>query len=176
MNAKKNLCAMIPADLHAKVIAEKEQLALSTLGEYVELVLKEHFEGGKTIMAATKTLAFQISEELDQRLKNFIAAEKKRGRKISQKEFVISLIEQALAEADEEFEAAEAAAAEDLADGVEDMDQEDEVTSDVESDEDAEPDDAPEGDAEADAALADCAGADAGYDDPAFGADAERAV
>ena len=69
MNAKKNLCAMIPADLHAKVIAEKEQLALSTLGEYVELVLKEHFEGGKTIMAATKTLAFQISEELDQRLK-----------------------------------------------------------------------------------------------------------
>lgn len=86
MNAKKNLCAMIPADLHAKVIAEKEQLALSTLGEYVELVLKEHFEGGKTIMAATKTLAFQISEELDQRLKNFIAAEKKRGRKISQKE------------------------------------------------------------------------------------------
>lgn len=98
MNAKKNLCAMIPADLHAKVIAEKEQLALSTLGEYVELVLKEHFEGGKTIMAVTKTLAFQISEELDQRLKNFIAAEKKRGRKISQKEFVIGLIEQALAE------------------------------------------------------------------------------
>ena len=49
-------------------------------------------------MAATKTLAFQISEELDQRLKNFIAAEKKRGRKISQKEFVIGLIEQALAE------------------------------------------------------------------------------
>lgn len=76
MDAKKNLCAMIPADLHAKVIAEKEQLALSTLGEYVELVLKEHFEGGKTIMAATKTLAFQISEELDQRLKNFIATEK----------------------------------------------------------------------------------------------------
>ena len=47
-------------------------------------------------MAATKTLAFQITEELDQRLKNFIAAEKKHGRKISQKEFVIGLIEQAL--------------------------------------------------------------------------------
>jgi len=98
MDAKKNLCAVIPADLHAKVIAEKEQLALNTLSEYVELVLKEHFEGGRTIMAATKTLAFQISEELDQRLKNFIAAEKQRGRKISQKEFVIGLIEQALAE------------------------------------------------------------------------------
>ena len=98
MDAKKNLCAVIPADLYAKVIAEKEQLALNTLGEYVELVLKEHFEGGRTIMAATKTLAFQISEELDQRLKNFIAAEKQRGRKISQKEFVIGLIEQELAE------------------------------------------------------------------------------
>ena len=98
MEAKKNLCGMIPENLHAKAIEEKEQLGLKTLGDYVELVLKERFEGGKTIMAATKTLAFQISEELDQRLKNFIAAEKKRGRKISQKEFVIGLIEQALAE------------------------------------------------------------------------------
>ena len=97
MDAKKNLCAMIPADLHAKVIAEKEQLALSTLGEYVELVLKEHFEGGKTIMAATKTLAFQIPEELDLRIKNYLAAEKERtGKKVSQREFIVGLIEQAL--------------------------------------------------------------------------------
>ena len=97
MNAKKNLCAMIPADLHAKVIAEKEQLALSTLGEYVELVLKEHFEGGKTIMAATKTLAFQIPEELDLRIKNYLAAEKERtGKKVSQREFIVGLIEQTL--------------------------------------------------------------------------------
>lgn len=98
MEAKKNLCAMIPADLHAKVIAEKEQMELRTLAEYVERILRERFEGGKMTMADTKTLAFQISEELDQRLKNFIAAEKKCGRKISQKEFVIGLIEQALAE------------------------------------------------------------------------------
>ena len=98
MEAKKNLCAMIPADLHAKVIAEKERLELKTLAEYVERILREHFEGGRATMAGTKTLAFQISEELDQRLKNFIAAEKKRGRKISQKDFVIGLIEQALAE------------------------------------------------------------------------------
>ena len=98
MEAKKNLCAMIPADLHAKVIAEKEQMELRTLAEYVERILRERFEGGKMKMAGTKTLAFQISEELDQRLKNFIAAEKKCGRKISQKEFVIGLIEQALAE------------------------------------------------------------------------------
>ena len=98
MGDKKNLCAMIPAQLHAKVMAEKEQLALGTLAEYVEMVLIQHFEGGNVTMAATKTLAFQIPEELDRRLKNFIAAEKKRGKKISQKEFVIGLIEQALAE------------------------------------------------------------------------------
>ena len=95
MEAKKNLCGMIPEELHARAVAEKEQLGLKTLGEYVELILKEHFEGGIT-MAATKTLVFQITEELDQRLKNFIAAEKKHGRKITQKEFVIGLIEQAL--------------------------------------------------------------------------------
>ena len=97
MEAKKNLCAMIPADLHAQVIAEKEQLALNTLGEYVEMILKEHFEGGKTTMAATKTLAFQISEELDLRIKNYLASEKERtGKKVSQREFIVGLIEQAL--------------------------------------------------------------------------------
>ena len=104
-------------------------------------------------MGKTRTMAFQVSEELFQQIKDYLARyEQTYHRRLSQKEFVIGLIEQALAEADEEFEAAEAAAAEDLADGVEDMNQEDEVTSDVESDEDAEPDDAPEGDA----VLADC--------------------
>ena len=46
MEAKKNLCGMIPEELHARAVAEKEQLGLKTLGEYVELILKEHFEGG----------------------------------------------------------------------------------------------------------------------------------
>ena len=51
-------------------------------------------------------------------------------------------------------------------DEADEANQESEVDSDADVDEDAEPDDAPEGDAEADAALADCGGADAGYDDP----------
>lgn len=106
MEAKKNLCGMIPEELHARAVAEKEQLGLKTLGEYVELILKEHFEGGIT-MAETKTLAFKITEELDQRLKDFIAAEKKRDRKITQKEFVIGLIEQALAEYEAQNQPAE---------------------------------------------------------------------
>lgn len=96
METTRNLCAQIPISLHDKVREEKEALGLS-LSEYVTKVLKEYFEGGNTTMAATKTLAFQISEELDQRLKNYLAAEKERtGKKVSQKEFVVGLIEQAL--------------------------------------------------------------------------------
>ena len=47
MEGKKNLCAMIPAELHAKIMAEKEQLELNTLAEYVERIFTEHFEGGQ---------------------------------------------------------------------------------------------------------------------------------
>ena len=172
----KGVTCKIPLDLHNRITEEIKQNE-STMSKFIEQIILEHYAKGVTTMGKTRTMAFQVSEELFQQIKEYLARyEQTYHRKLSQKEFVISLIEQALAEADEEFAAAEAAAAEDLSDGVEDMDQEDEVTSDVESDEDAEPDDEPEVDAEADAALADCAGADAEYDDPAFGADAERAV
>ena len=172
----KGLTCKIPLDLHNRISEEIKQNE-STMSKFIEQIILEHYAKGVTTMGKTRTMAFQVSEELFQQIKEYLARyEQTYHRRLSQKEFVIGLIEQALAEADEEFAAAEAAAAEDLSDGVEDMDQEDEVTSDVESDEDAEPDDEPEVDAEADAALADCAGADAEYDDPAFGADAERAV
>lgn len=171
----KGLTCKIPLDLHNRISEEIKQNE-STMSKFIEQIILEHYAKGATTMGKTRTMAFQVSEELFQQIKEYLARyEQTYHRKLSQKEFVIGLIEQALAEADEEFEAAEAAAAEDLADEIEDMDQEDEVTSDVESDEDAEPDDASEGDAEADAALADCT-YDAGQDDPAFGADAERAV
>ena len=172
----KGLTCKIPLELHDRITAEIKQNE-STMSKFIEQIILEHYAKGATTMGKTRTMAFQVSEELFQQIKEYLARyEQTYHRRLSQKEFVISLIEQALAEADEEFEAAEAAAAEDLADEIEDMDQEDEVTSDVESDEDAEPDDVPEGDAEADAVLADCAGAYSRYDDPAFGADAERAV
>ena len=172
----KGLTCKIPLDLHNRISEEIKQNE-STMSKFIEQIILEHYAKGATTMGKTRTMAFQVSEELFQQIKEYLARyEQTYHRRLSQKEFVIGLIEQALAEADEEFEAAEAATAEDLADEVENMDQEDEVTSDVESDEDAEPDDALESGAEADAALADCAGADAGYDDPAFGADAERAV
>lgn len=91
---KKNLCAMIPESLHSRVRAEQEQLAL-TLSEYVEKIIREHFEGGTKAMAnGTGTLALQISEELFFRLKEHLS---KHG--MTQKEFIIGLIETALTDA-----------------------------------------------------------------------------
>lgn len=67
---KKNLCAMIPESLHKKVREEQEEWGIK-LNEYMERILKDHFEKGEREMAnGTRTLAFQVSEEFFQRLKN----------------------------------------------------------------------------------------------------------
>ena len=51
----------------------------------------------------TRTLAFQISEEFFQRIKTYLEKESKRlGRKVTQRDFVLGLIEQALDEAERE--------------------------------------------------------------------------
>ena len=98
MEGTRNLCAQIPISLHDMVREEKEALGLP-LSEYVTNSLKEHLEGGQHNMATEgiKTLAFQISASLDQRIKNYLAAEKERtGKRVSQKDFVVGLIVQAL--------------------------------------------------------------------------------
>lgn len=101
MEETRNFCAQIPVSLHEKVREEKDALGLA-LSEYVTKILKEHFEGGTKIMTM-KTLAVQIPEELDLRIKNYLAAEKERtGQKISQKDFVVGIIVKAL----DEYEAA----------------------------------------------------------------------
>ena len=96
MENRKNLCAMIPEALHTQARTEQEQMNL-TLSQYVEMVLKEHFENGGKKMAngTTRTLAFQISEELFGRIKAHL---KVTG--LSQKDFVLGLIEQALKDAE----------------------------------------------------------------------------
>ena len=90
----KNLCAQIPASLHARVREEQERLG-QTLGAYVAQILTEHFEqrekGGKAMSGNTRTLAFQVSEDLFGRLKAYLAA-----NHISQRQFVVGLIEEAL--------------------------------------------------------------------------------
>ena len=93
MENMKNLCAPIPEALHAQVMQEKEQLG-QTLSEYVQQVLSEHFNRKDSkAMGNTRPMAIQIPEELFLQLKDYL---QKHGLK--QKEFVIGLIQQALAE------------------------------------------------------------------------------
>ena len=52
-------------------------------------------------MEFTKTLAFQIPEDLFNRIKDHLEREKQRtGKRLTQRDFVIGLIEQALEEAE----------------------------------------------------------------------------
>ena len=77
-----------------------------TVSQYIEMVIREHRNGGIT-MANSKTLAFQVSEEFFRRIKDHLARyEQVFHKKLTQREFVLGLIEQALEEAEEEFEAA----------------------------------------------------------------------
>lgn len=106
------LTVSIPDDLHQKIREELEKQGITT-SQFIEQAVTNFFENpkGETNMA-TRTLAFQVSEELFQRVKAYLARyEEIYHRKLSQKEFVIGLIEAELDEADEEFAAAEAASA-----------------------------------------------------------------
>lgn len=114
MTETKNLCAQIPLALHSKVCGERERLEKTT-SEYITQLLMEYYEmkenGGSTTMAAngSRTMAFQIPEELFQRIKNHLERETARtGRKVTQREFVLGLIEEALNKADLEYERAAA--------------------------------------------------------------------
>ncbi len=106
---QKNLCAMLPAELHSQVRAEQEQAGL-TLSAYMTQLLTDYYEGGKEKMEkGTRTMAFQMPEEMFQRLKRRLERESERtGKKVSQKEFVLGLIQRALDEAEREEEGGDA--------------------------------------------------------------------
>ena len=100
---KRNLCAMIPVELHERVRAAQEQAGV-TLSVYITELLTDYYERGKEKMSnGIRTMAFQMPEELFERLKAHLERESARtGKKISQKQFVLDLIRQALDEADRE--------------------------------------------------------------------------
>ena len=106
----KGVTCKIPLDLHNR-ISEEIRETESTMSKFIERIITEHYEkGAVTVMEKGRTLAFQVSEELFQRVKEYLEAyEKAYHRRLTQKEFVVGLIEQALEEAEEEFEAARAA-------------------------------------------------------------------
>lgn len=107
MEPQKNLCAQIPLSLHAKVREEQEKSGQS-LSAYMTQLLTNYYERGEKAMEFTKTLAFQIPEELFSRIKDHLEREKQRtGKKLSQKDFVIGLIERELEEAERQVAAAQ---------------------------------------------------------------------
>ena len=106
----KGVTCKIPLDLHNRISEELRETE-STMSKFIEMIIQEHYEkGAGKVMAKGRTLAFQVSEELFQRVKEYLERfEKVHHHRLTQKEFIIGLIEQALEEAEEEFEAAEAA-------------------------------------------------------------------
>ena len=106
MAETKNLCAQISIDLHRKICDAKDQAGLTT-AQYITNLLTEYFEmkenGGTAAMtnSTTRTMAFQIPEVFFQRIKAHLDRETARtGHKLTQREFVLGLIEQALNEAE----------------------------------------------------------------------------
>ena len=98
---QKNLCAMIPAELHSQVRAAQEQAGV-TLSAYITELLTNYYEKGNEKMAeGIRTMAFQIPKEMFQRLKRHLERESERtGKKVTQKQFVLDLVQKALDEAE----------------------------------------------------------------------------
>ena len=108
MAETKNLCAQIPIALHERVSEERERLSQTT-SEYITNLIQNYYnmmelqKGGSNMMEKGRTMAFQIPEELFQRIKRHLERETLRtGKKLTQREFVLTLITQALDEADAE--------------------------------------------------------------------------
>ena len=112
MPATKNLCAQISLELHQKISDAREESGLTT-AQYITQLLTEYYEmkenGGKMTMATnSRTMAFQIPEELFMRIKTHLERETARtGRKLTQREFVLGLIEEALEAAERQADSPE---------------------------------------------------------------------
>ena len=91
-NEKKGIIVRIDADLHAEVrqYLEKHEM---TMAEFVTLALQDELHPKFNIkeernMGNMRTLAFQVPEELFQKIKDYL-----QRNNMTQKEFVIGLIE-----------------------------------------------------------------------------------
>ena len=111
MAETKNLCAQIPISLHERVSEERERLGQTT-SEYITQLIQEYYnrmenqKGGSSMTEKSRTMAFQIPEELFQRIKQHLERESLRtGRKLTQRDFVLGFITQALDAAEVERDA-----------------------------------------------------------------------
>lgn len=101
------LTVTLPDDLHAQIRRELEEQGITT-GQFIEMVVTKYFTKGKEGVdnMANRTIAFQVSEELYQRIKDYLKHyEETYGQKLTQKDFMVQLIEAELEAADEEAEA-----------------------------------------------------------------------
>lgn len=105
MEERKNLCAMLPVALHARVRQEQEKAGMA-LGEYVEIMITKYYDwkDGKIMTGEMRTLAAQIPTALFDRLDRYL---KERG--IKKKDFLVDIITRTLeaAEADETLDPTE---------------------------------------------------------------------
>ena len=99
------LTVTIPDDLHQQIRDELERQGITT-AQFIEQAVTTFFEKPKGVSnMATRTLAFQVSEELLQRIKTFLARyEQIYHRRLSQKEFLVNLIERELDQAEKNYE------------------------------------------------------------------------
>lgn len=96
----KNLCAPIPAELHAQ-LRQRQEASGQTLGQYMtELITKFYEQEGKPTMKENqRTVAFQVSTELFEQFKDYL---KRKG--IKQNAFFLNCIQQALEESEQRAE------------------------------------------------------------------------
>ena len=98
----KGITCKIPLDLHEQISEEMRESG-RTVSQYMEMIIREHLEGGSS-MSKTRTMAFQVSEELFRKIKEYLARyEEIYHRKLTQRDFVLGLIESALEEAEDDF-------------------------------------------------------------------------
>lgn len=100
MEETRGITVKVALALHTQAKADQEARRM-TMSEYITMVLEEHFnpnhkmKGGDDMKKDTRTMAFQIDEVLFQRIKDYL-----HRTGLSQKSFVVGLIEHALSEAE----------------------------------------------------------------------------
>ena len=65
----KGITCKIPLDLHNR-ISEDIRESESTMSKFIEMVINEHYMKGANGMSKMRTMAFQVSEEFFQRIKD----------------------------------------------------------------------------------------------------------
>ena len=92
MEPTKNLCAPIPASLHAR-LRERQEASGKTLGQYMTWLITKFYEEEEkpTMKGNQRTVAFQVPEELFERFKEYL---RKNG--VKQNAFFLDCIQKAL--------------------------------------------------------------------------------